>query len=275
MADTAAADQSRGDFGRGGFGRGGFGRGGSRGARREGGAGPRGPRRGGKDGDKEWVPFTKLGRLVRDGKIRSIEEIYLHAMPIKEHQIVDRFLGSKLKDEVMKIMPVQKQTRAGQRTRFKAVVIVGDRDGHCGVGVRTAPEVAGAMKGALIQAKMNLVPVRRGYWGNKMGAPHTVPCKVHGKCGSVTVRLIPAPRGAGIVAAPVPKKLLQLAGLEDVYTGSCGHTKSTGNFLKATYFALESTYAFKTPEFWKEQALPKTLFQSHSDYLRATATHRR
>ncbi len=40
-------------------------------------------------------------------------------MPVKEYQIVEQFLGSALKDEVMKIMPVQKQTRAGQRTRFK------------------------------------------------------------------------------------------------------------------------------------------------------------
>jgi hypothetical protein len=48
---------------------------------------------------------------------------------------------------------------------------------------------------------------------------HTVPTKVTGKCGSVTIRLIPAPRGAGIVAARTPKKVLQMAGIEDCYTG--------------------------------------------------------
>jgi hypothetical protein len=53
------------------------------------------------------------------GKIKSLEHIYLFSMPVKEYQIVEFFLGPKLKDEVMKIMPVQKQTRAGQRTRFK------------------------------------------------------------------------------------------------------------------------------------------------------------
>ena len=68
--------------------------------------------------DKEWIPVTKLGRLVKDG----LEEIYLYSLPIKEHEIIDMFIGPALKDEVLKIMPVQKQTRAGQRTRFKAFV---------------------------------------------------------------------------------------------------------------------------------------------------------
>ncbi len=93
--------------------------------------------------------------------------------------------------------------------------------------------MATAIRGAIIQAKMSVVPVRRGYWGNKIGKVHTVPTKVTGKCGSVTVRLIPAPRGAGIVAARVPKKVLQMAGIEDCYTCSRGSTKTLGNFVKA------------------------------------------
>jgi small subunit ribosomal protein S2e len=47
----------------------------------------------------------------------------------------------------------------------------------------------------MILAKLNMVPVRRGYWGGKIGAPHTIPTKISGKCGSVAIRLIPAPRG--------------------------------------------------------------------------------
>jgi small subunit ribosomal protein S2e len=200
---------------RGGFAsRGGAERGGDRGRGR---GGRRGPRRGAKSEEKEWQPVTKLGRLVKAGKIKSMEEIYLHSLPIKEYQIVDFFLPA-LKDEVMKvrhirnkpgrkaigktcartaywrisrqqIKPVQKQTRAGQRTRFKAVVLIGDSNGHIGLGIKTSKEVATAIRAAIIIAKLNVIPVRRGYWGTNLGEPHSIPVKESGKCGSVTVRV--------------------------------------------------------------------------------------
>lgn len=135
-------------------------------------------------------------------------------------------------------MPVQKQTRAGQRTRFKAFVAIGDYNGHVGLGVKCSKEVATAIRGAIILAKLSIVPVRRGYWGNKIGKPHTVPCKVTGRCGSVLVRLIPAPRGTGIVSAPVPKKLLTMAGIDDCYTSARGCTATLGNFGKKPTLCL-------------------------------------
>jgi len=150
----------------------------------------------------------------------------------------------------MKIMPVQKQTTAGQRTRFKAFVCVGDTDGHVGLGWKTAAEVTEAIRGAIIAAKMSLIPIRRGYWGNKLGQPHTICSKLTGKCGSVRMRLIPAPRGTGLVAAGAPKKLLQFSGLEDCYSQSTGHTRTKGNFLKATFVALKKSYAFLSPDLW-------------------------
>jgi len=130
MADTAPA---RGASGGGTGFRGGFGSRGGRGGKGRGRGRGRGRgARGGKEDAKEWVPVTKLGRLVREGKIRSLEEIYLYSLPIKEFEIIDFFLGRQLRDEVLKIMPVQKQTRAGQRTRFKAFVAIGDSNGHIG-----------------------------------------------------------------------------------------------------------------------------------------------
>lgn len=192
-------------------------------------------------------------------------------MPIKEYQIVDLFLGTKMKDEVMGIMPVQKQTTAGQRTRFKAFVAVGDYSGHVGLGVKCAKEVATAIRGAIIMAKMNIIPIRRGYWGKMVGTPHTVAQKLTGKCGSVRVRLIPAPRGTGLVAAPATKKILAMAGLDDCYTSARGHTRTMGNFIKACYFALSKSYGYLSPELWPETQFLKPPYQEHTDFLQNAA----
>lgn len=266
MADAAPA--GRGGFGDSG-GRGGRdgGRGRGRGGRGRGGRGGAGGRGGRQDEDKTWTPVTRLGRLVKEGKVKTIEEVYLNSFPIKEYQIVEELLGSKLKDEVMKVQPIQKMTSAGQRSRFKAFVVVGDSDGHIGLGVKVSKEVATAIRAAINLAKINCFPVRRGYWGNKLGNPHTIPMKVTGKCGSVAVRMIPAPKGTGIVGAPVPKKILDFAGIEDVYTSSTGQTKTFGNFIKATLDALAQTYGFLTPELWKPTQHRKDLYQEHTDFL--------
>ncbi|XP_059834809.1 small ribosomal subunit protein uS5-like [Hypanus sabinus] len=195
--------------------------------------------------------LQELGRLVKDMNIKTLEEIYLCSLPIKS-EIIDFFLGSALKDEVLKIMPVQKQTCAGQHTRFKAFVAIGDYNGHIGLDVKCSKEVATAIRGAIILAKLSIIPVRRGYWGNKIGKPHTVPCKMTDQCGSVLVRLICAPRGLPVVSAPVPTKLLQMAGIDACCTSARGCTATLGNFDKATFNAFSKVYSNLTPDLWKE-----------------------
>ncbi|XP_075413473.1 small ribosomal subunit protein uS5-like [Tenrec ecaudatus] len=153
-----------------------------------------------------------------------------------------------------------------------AFVAIGDYNGHVGLGVKCSKEVATAIRGAIILAKLSIVPVRRGYWGNKIGKPHTVPCKVTGRCGSVLVRLIPAPRGTGIVSAPVPKKLLMMAGIDDCYTSARGCTATLGNFAKATFDAISKTYSYLTPDLWKETVFTKSPYQEFTDHLVKTHT---
>jgi len=218
--------------------------------------------------EEEWNPTTKLGRLVKNGKVTSFEEIFRFAIPIKEPQIVDHLVKrnqNTLKDEVMKVKPVQKQTKAGQRTRFKAWVLIGDEAGHIGLGQKAHKEVQGAIKGATLDAKMNFYPVRKGYWGNKIGQPHTVPFKMTGRCGSVRCRLVPAPRGSSLVAAPTSKKVLQFAGIQDCYTQSRGSTKTKGNFLYAVFRALLTSYTFLTPEFWGKPNFDRTPYERFAD----------
>jgi small subunit ribosomal protein S2e len=268
MSEEARVEQPQGEERRGGRGGRGFGRGrGGRGGR-GGKGGPRGPRE-----ETEWVPKTNLGRLVNLGVITKLEEIYYHSIPIKEFEIVDRLLALNnkvLKEETMKIKSVQKATKAGQRTRMKAVIAVGDEDGHIGLGSKLAKELPMAMKGAIVAAKLALIPVRRGYWGNKIGNPHTLPVKITGKCGSVRMRLIPAPRGTGVVGAPATKKMMQFAGVADVFTQSRGNTDTMENFVRANYDALYKSYCYLTPDLWNIGSIENNIYIENHARLNKT-----
>lgn len=215
--------------------------------------------------------MTNLGRLVSKGIITRLEEIYYHSIPIKEYQIVDTLLqlnNKTLREECLKVKSVQKQTKAGQRTRMKCVICVGDNDGHIGVGSKLAKEVQLAMKGAVVAAKLALIPVRRGYWGNKIGNPHTVPVKITGKCGSVRLRFIPAPRGTGIVGAPITKKMLAIAGVSDVFSECRGNSDTTENYVRAIYDALYKTYRYLTPDLWNIGSIEQNIYTANYQELR-------
>lgn len=87
-------------------------------------------------------------------------------------------LVPNLREQVLKILPVQKEVRNGLRTRFRAFVAIGDRNGHVGLGMQCAKRVSTAIRRAIYRAKTAVVPVRRAYWHTQHGLPHTIPCKV-------------------------------------------------------------------------------------------------
>lgn len=197
---------------------------------------------------ESWQPKTKLGRLVKEGYITSIDEIFQNVYTIKEPEVVDLLLPN-LQEEVIDINLVQKQTDAGERSQFKTTIIIG-APGYIGIGEGKNQEIGPAIRATISHAKLNLIPVRRGCgsWECDCDEPHSIPFNVEGKSGSVRIELIPAPRGVGLVAAKTPSTVLQLAGIQDVWTRTKGHTKATLNFAKATYNALKNTYQVMYPK---------------------------
>jgi len=198
-----------------------------------------------------WVPRTKLGRMVQEGRISSLEEAFMQGMKIRESMIVD-ILEPNLQQEVLNIDLIQKQTDAGEQSRFRSMVAVGNLNGYIGLGSGKAKQVRNSIQKATIEAKLNLFPVKRGCgsWECDCGHPHSLPFKVSGKCGGVRVELLPAPRGVGLVAGETVKTILRLVGIQDCWTRSFGSTRTIPSFAYATYYALRSTYRIITPRDW-------------------------
>lgn len=200
-----------------------------------------------------WQPKTHLGNLVKASKV-TLEDIFTYTLSIKEPEIVDFFLKDSLKEEVLCVKSVQKQTKAGQRTRIKALVCVGDGKCFVGIGAKTSRDAATAIRGAMQRAKCSLMYVKQGYWSSSVGKVHTVPVTAHGKAGSVRLKLIPAPKGTGLVAGSVPRTILRMAGVKDIYSKSTGQTCNTENFAKATIDALVRASNFYSPDLWNSKA---------------------
>jgi small subunit ribosomal protein S5 len=198
-----------------------------------------------------WVPRTKLGKMVLDGKISSIEELFMEGLKIRESEIVNILLPD-LQEEVINIGLVQKQTDAGEKSQFRAVVVVGNRDGYVGLGSGKASQVRSAIEKAAVDARLNITPVRRGCgcWECGCGKHHSLPFQISGECGGVEVVIIPGPRGLGIVASEAAKVILGLAGVKDCWTNSFGSTRTVPSFAYAVFDALKKTYMLVTPEDW-------------------------
>lgn len=195
------------------------------------------------DSVKEWVPKTRLGTLVATGKVTNMDDIFENGWRIKEPEIV-RTLLPEVRSEVVSAGIVQKQTDAGELTRFIAIVAVGDGHGWFGVGRGKAPQMRLAIEKATSNALLNIIPVRLGCgsWECKCGRLHSVPFKTSGKGGSVTVEMIPGPKGLGLVAGETVRNLLGLAGIEDVWTRTYGSTSTASSLAYAIYDALKKIH---------------------------------
>lgn len=143
---------------------------------------------------------------------------------------------SELKEKVVAINRVAKVVKGGRNFRFSAVVVVGDENGHVGVGNGKAAEVPDAIKKAIEEAKKNLVEVPI------VGT--TIPHEYVGKFGSASVVLKPAQEGSGVIAGGSVRPVLELAGYRDIRTKVIG----TNNPRNVVYATLEGLKSMRTAE---------------------------
>jgi len=204
----------------------------------------------------EWEPKTKLGRDVKNNKITNIDEILDAKKKILEEQIVDRLLN--LKTDLILIgqakgkfgggkrrawRQTQKKTEAKNIPTFSTMAVVGDEDGHIGIGTGEAKETLPARDKAIRKAKLSIIKIRRSCssFDCACNELHSIPFRITGKSGSVRIILIPAPQGTGLVVARELKKILKLAGIKDVYSKTFGRRRTTFNLIKACFDALKKT----------------------------------
>ncbi|MBT3404838.1 30S ribosomal protein S5 [archaeon] len=221
------------------------------------------PRRGRRRNEKtreeivaEWEPKTKLGREVKDGKVKSIDEILEADKKILEPQIIDCLLI--VKTDLIAIgqakgkfgggkrrawRQTQRKTKEGNVPTFSTMAVVGDENGHIGIGSGKSQETLPARDKGIRKAKLNVMKIGRSCASFDCACAelHTVPFKVTGKSGSVKVTLIPAPQGTGLAVANELKKILKLAGIKDVYSRTDGQQRTTFNLAKACINALKKT----------------------------------
>ncbi len=207
-----------------------------------------------------WKPKTKLGKKVANGQITDIVEALRSDSKIMEPEIVDQLVD--LDEEVILIggtpgkgggkrRTVSKRTarmhKSGARYGTKAMTVLGDRHKVVGLGYGEANDTRAAIESANRDAKLNLIEVQHGNgsWEDRGEEDTSIPFEVTAKSGSVEVALKPAPKGTGLAASDEVKKLLELAGIEDIWVQTRGQTRTRENLVKAAFQALQQLNEMK------------------------------
>jgi len=217
-----------------------------------------------------WLPRTRLGKMVKAGEIKSIDEILNKGVQIRESEIVDTLLPNLESDLILvgqskgkfgggkrrAFRQTQKKTSEGSKIKFTCIAIVGNKDGYVGLGVGTSSETVPAKNKALRAAKLNIIRIKRGCgsWECACGTPHSIPFKIKGKCGSVEVTFKPGPKGLRLACSNELKKILTLAGIKDIWGKARGQTRTRMNLVYACFNALKNLTEMKTRSHFEKGA---------------------
>jgi small subunit ribosomal protein S5 len=202
-----------------------------------------------------WKPKTSLGKAVKSGEIKSIDEIINPGLELREPEIIDylipglevefipvgqskgKFGGGKRK--IYRV--TQKKTAEGSKVKFSALALVGNRNGYVGMGLASSGETVPTRRKAEKAAKLNIINVGMGCgsWECSCNDPHSLPFAVSGKEGSVSVTLMPAPKGTGLAVNDTCKQILSMVGIKDAWSMTKGQTQTRINLARAVFNALK------------------------------------
>ncbi len=233
----------------------------------------------------DWKPVTALGRQVKEGLITDIDQIFDSGLPILDAQIADQLLPG-LEEDLLLIgqakgkfgggqrrifRQTQKKTKEGNKIKFTTVAVVGNRDGYVGIGLGKSNETVPSRDKAKRAARLNLIRVRRGSgtWQSDSRDPTSIPFAVTGRCGSVRITLMPAPKGKGLCVEKECAKILSLAGVKDIWSKTEGQTKTKLNLIYALMDALRklSEVKVQTDDIKKLGIVEGSLHKHHAQAM--------
>ncbi len=202
-----------------------------------------------------WKPKSSLGKKVKSGEIKDINEIIDKGEKILEPEIVDVLIPDLTQDLLLIgqskgkfgggqrriFRQTQKKTREGNKPHFATTAVIGNGNGYVGIGYGKSKETVPAREKAIRNAKLNIIKIKRGCGSWQCGCkePHTIPYTVTGKVGSSIIKLMPAPKGTGLAVEKECAKILKMAGIKDIWSKTYGNSRTKINLIAACVLALK------------------------------------